>query len=116
MEPQIPYQFQEAEKIKLFPPPPPKRNITIEDKPIEGTLLDLKADTIIIDKSDNSKVNDPLVIINGQIQDKSILKGKKIITAKVARAFQPNNKEAMKLYGDAAKDGVLVFTDAVIAE
>jgi N-acetylmuramoyl-L-alanine amidase len=57
-----------------------------------------------------------IYIINGQIQDKEKLKGKIIETKGGARMYGPNNKEAIELYGEVAKNGVMVFTDAVITD
>ena len=90
-----------------------------KDGVIEITTKTILRDTIPKNPvSSNVKRNDSnfLYVINGQILDKEKLKDKMIQSSSSARVYTPNDKEAIKLYGEAAKNGVIVFTDVVISD
>jgi hypothetical protein len=87
--------------------------IEIITKTKEG-FTEMKSEKIIV--NEESIIANNMIIINGQIQDKEKLKGKTIQPKGTVRVYGPNNSEAIKLYGGLAKNGVLVFTDAVITD
>jgi N-acetylmuramoyl-L-alanine amidase len=66
----------------------------------------------------NSKLPDSnyVYVINGEVMSKEKLKGKMIQSASTVRKYGQNSEEAIKLYGEAAKNGAIVFTNAVIAD
>lgn len=55
-----------------------------------------------------------LAIVNGKRMNVLLLEGKKIISKKII-LYDKNNKEAINLYGEVAKNGVIIFEDAVVS-
>lgn len=91
------------------------KNISIRgDKP---GYMAIKADKVIIkDKEQKpSFMDNNLLIMNGKIINRESLINK-LITAKEVRVYPTNSDEAIKLFGDAAKNGVTVFIDATITD
>jgi hypothetical protein len=112
--------IMEAEKLRIIPPPPPppnkvRKNTTINDGKPNEIKTDALPNSPIYTKKKPTDSN-YIIIINGKIQDKEKLKGKTIETKGDARVYGPDNKEAIKLCGEAAKNGVMVFTDAVLTD
>lgn len=58
---------------------------------------------------------DQLIIINGKKIDKKTLEST-LISAKKITFIEKNNKEAIKKYGPEAKDGVMIFEDAILSD
>jgi N-acetylmuramoyl-L-alanine amidase len=60
--------------------------------------------------------SDQLVIINGKKADKKMRESLKISTVKRVTIIKENDKEAILKYGPEAKNGVIVFEEAIIEE
>lgn len=100
---------EEADKRGFVLPPPPPDDSSYKRK---GQIIQIENEQRLAKQNDSINI---IYVIDGQIYDKEILTGKKI-QAKSGKVYQPNNEEAIKLYGNAAKNGVMVFTDAIITD
>ncbi|RXK58811.1 hypothetical protein ESA94_15585 [Lacibacter luteus] len=72
----------------------------------------LISDSILVD---NNTYNNHLIIINGKKSTRKMTDSL-LITAKTVTVIPKNNKDAITKYGSEAKDGVIIFEDAVITE
>jgi len=71
-------------------------------------------DDIIINGYDKiSKTDKELIVINGIIVNPETLRGK-VIRSNTIGVYQKNDPQAVRLYGQAAVNGVLIFEDATI--
>jgi len=96
------------------------KDITLSNNTITPTnpgYIEMKADTFIIqDKEQRPSYRDKdLLIMNGKVVNRERILNK-LITAKELKVYPKNNEEAIKLYGEVAKNGVTVFTNAVITD
>ncbi|HEV8080536.1 MAG TPA: M56 family metallopeptidase [Chitinophagaceae bacterium] len=100
---------------------PSKNDLILRNVSLSGST-EMKADVVIFkDKNKKSlEFNDNYIIINNgkefskeSLEDK--LKGK-MIRAEEIKIYPPNNAEAIKLYGDAAKNGAMVFTNSELID
>jgi N-acetylmuramoyl-L-alanine amidase len=71
----------------------------------------------IIFKSPGKKesASKSLIIINGEMIKASSLEGKQVVAKKLT-VYKENDEEAVKMYGEAARKGVMVFEDGVIKD
>ena len=75
----------------------------------------LTSGEIIFNSIKNLTSPNSIVILNSERVDISSLKGKKIVFKKLT-IYDKNNEEAIQKYGSEAKNGVILFKDAVISD
>lgn len=91
---------------------------TINNSPNDTITNSNKRVTKLISGStmvNNNNYNNHLIIINGKKSTRKITDSL-LITAKTVTVIPKNNKDAISKYGSEAKDGVIIFEDAVMTE
>ncbi len=100
-------------------------NKNIRNVPLRGARfidtknhIQIEPDTLLYTTEPNEthiNINKALVIIDGKIKNNKILK-EKTITAKKLTIHSGDDHKILSKYGEAAKNGVFVFEDAVITD